>query len=303
MKFSISHLAVVLWSAALGTALFAGFIFYTAVQSTGHSVAAVFPPTVVLDPNALTAKSAIIYDPTDGRVLYQKDAATPRPLASLTKLMTAQAILSSESTDQLVTITPQDIASDGYWGFKVGDVIKLSDLLRFGLVASSNDAMAAAASSLGGDYLNQMNQTAGSLGLSHTYFLNPTGLDLTASTSGAYGTAGDVALLAASFLKKYPQYFELTTQPTVTIPDGTRTLSAAATEVPLQNIPGFIGAKTGYTDLAGGNLVAAYDIDIGHPLIAVVLGSTEAGRFTDIRMLIAASRASLRSAEASTTIL
>ena len=71
-----------------------------------------------------------------------------------------------------------------------------------------------------------------------------------------------------------------------------RTLTAAGDRAPLQNIPGFIGAKTGYTDLAGGNLVAVFDIDIGHPLIAVVLGSTEEGRFTDIETLInAAARA------------
>ncbi|MDE1924875.1 MAG: D-alanyl-D-alanine carboxypeptidase [Patescibacteria group bacterium] len=303
MKFpASSSIVIALCSVALGSALFVIFLVYLVAHTATPKTAEAFPPDVMLNPDALTAKSAIIYDPADGRVLFAKDGRTPRPLASLTKLMTAQAILSTQSTDQLVTITPVDIASDGFWGFKVGDVVKLSDLLRFGLVASSNDAMAAAATSLGGDYLDQLNQTAGSLGLSHTYFLNPTGLDLTASTSGAYGTAGDVALLAASFLKKYPQYFELSTQPTVTIRDGDRTLWGAATEVPLQNIPGFIGAKTGYTDLAGGNLVAAYDIDIGHPLIAVVLGSTEKGRFSDIRTLIEASRASLsRLAEISNT--
>lgn len=295
MKSSISSSVImVLCSAALGVALFFAFIFYT-IHLAAPTTASAFPPDITLNPDALTAQSAIIYDPTDGRVLYEKDAQTPRPLASLTKLMTTQTILSTESTNRLIIITSTDISYDGYWGFKVGDVVRLQDLLRFGLVASSNDAMAAAATSLGGNYLQEMNQAAGTLGMSHSYFLNPTGLDLTASTSGAYGSAGDVALLAASFLKKYPQYFELSTEPSVSIPDGDRTIRAAATEVPLQNIPGFIGAKTGYTDLAGGNVVAAYDIDIGHPLIAVVLDSTEEGRFTDIRTLIAASRTAIAS--------
>lgn len=295
MKLIPSRLFIPLCSLALGSVLFFVFVFYMSQHAAPAQTASAFPPDVTLNPDALIAKSAIIYDPTDGRVLYDKDDNTSRPLASITKLMTAQAILSTESTNQYITITPQDISYDGYWGFKVGDVVKLQDLLRFGLVASSNDAMAAAATSLGGNYLDEMNQDAGELGLSHTYFLNPTGLDLTASTSGAYGSAGDVALLAASFLRKYPQYFELSTEPTVSIPDGDRTISAKATEVPIQNIPGFIGAKTGYTDLAGGNVVVAYDIEIGHPLIAVVLGSTEKGRFTDIETLIDASRAAAAS--------
>ncbi|HEY5383246.1 MAG TPA: hypothetical protein VIJ88_01685, partial [Candidatus Paceibacterota bacterium] len=134
------------------------------------------------------------------------------------------------------------------------------------------------------------NRDASQLGLSHTYFLNSTGLDLTADTSGAYGSAYDVARLAAAFLKQYPQYFELSSAPSISVEASGRTVTANATTLPLQDIPGFIGAKTGYTDLAGGNLVMAYDVDINHPLIAVVLGSTEAGRFTDIRTLVDASR-------------
>ena len=112
----------------------------------------------------------------------------------------------------------------------------------------------------------------------------------TTDTSGAYGSAYDVALLASDFLKKYPQYFESSSHPSVTVSASGRTVTAIATALPLQDIPGFIAAKTGYTDLAGGNLVMAYDIDINHPLIAVVLGSTEEGRFDDIRTLVNASR-------------
>jgi D-alanyl-D-alanine carboxypeptidase len=150
--------------------------------------------------------------------------------------------------------------------------------------------MAAAAASLEGDSIADMNRAAGALHLSHTYFLNPTGLDVSTSTAGAYGSAMDVARLAGVFLKSYPQFFELTSRPLVSIPLSHGTLVANATTQPLLDIPGLLAAKTGYTDLAGGNLVAAYDVDINHPLIAVVLGSSELGRFTDIRTLINASR-------------
>jgi D-alanyl-D-alanine carboxypeptidase len=150
--------------------------------------------------------------------------------------------------------------------------------------------MAAAAGALGGNSLADMNRNASELGLTHTYFLNPTGLDIDKQTSGAYGSAYDIALLASSFLKNYPQYFESSSHPSVTVHASGRAVTAAATALPLQDIPGFIAAKTGYTDLAGGNLVMAYDIDINHPLIAVVLGSTQEGRFDDIRTLVNASR-------------
>lgn len=294
MKFSFpSHAALITaGSVTLGCLLFAGFLWSTRMPATA---AAAYPAPLTLDPGALEARSAVLYDPSTGAVLFEKDADTPRPLASLTKLMAATVVLNNSptlTTDVMLTkadIVPEGDAGD--WGFKAGDTASLGDLVKFGLVASSNDAMAAAAASLDGNYLTDMNATAASLGLTHTYFLNPTGLDLTTETSGAYGSAQDVAKLAAAFLQKYPDFFELTSTPVVAIKASGRTLAANATTRPLQNIPGFIGAKTGYTDLAGGNLVAAFDLEIGHPLIAVVLGSSEEGRFTDIETLVNAARA------------
>jgi D-alanyl-D-alanine carboxypeptidase len=280
-------------SIMLGCALFAGYIFF--VIPAPQARVATFPAALSLDPATLTARSAILYDPATGAVLFEKDADTPRPLASLTKLMAATIVLNNAGTlERPVTLTKQQLVPEGDagdWNFKAGDTANLGDLVKFGLVASSNDAMAAAAASLDGNYLADMNAAAAALGLEHTYFLNPTGLDLSANTSGAYGSAADVAKLASSFLKKHPQFFELTATPVVSIKASGRTLVADATAAPLLAIPGFIGAKTGYTDLAGGNLVAAFDLDIGHPVIAVVLGSTEEGRFTDIKMLIDAARA------------
>ncbi len=278
----------------LGCLLFAGFLAYHyAHQTTATKVA--FQASLTLSPTLLLAQSAVLYDPSDGRILFEKKADAVRPLASLTKLMSAEVVLNNEEQflNTPITMATSDLATAGDagdWGFHAGDVVTLGNLVKFGLVASSNDAMAAAATSLGPNYINDMNRTAGALGLMSTYFLNSTGLDLNDDTSGAYGSATDVARLAAAFLKTYPQYFELTEYPTIAIDDSGKVLVADATARPIQNIPGLIGAKTGYTDLAGGNLVAAFDIDIGHPLIAVVLGSTEEGRFSDIRTIINAAR-------------
>ncbi len=245
---------------------------------------------IELDPSALTARAAIIYDPVTKQILYAKDAEARLPLASLTKLMSAEAVLNSTSADESVTITKENLKPEGDWGFRVGEVWKLSDLIHFGLVASSNDAMAAASSALGSSAVDQMNKRAKELGLTQTYFYNPTGLDIDIETAGAYGSAHDVAILAASFLEQFPSEFEATAVSSVSISSPTHILEATSTAGPLLDIPGLIGAKTGYTDLAGGNLVAAVDIFLGHPLIIAVLGSTRDGRFEDVKTLITAAR-------------
>ena len=251
--------------------------------------AAEFPFSLRTNPNII-GKAAIIFDPADGRVLFAKNSTTQLPLASITKLMTAEIVLTSESPDTLVTMTSSALAPEGDSGFKAGDTAPLGTLLEFGLIASSNDALQAAAESLGDAYIERMNQTAKNLGFTETYFLNPTGLDVNTDTSGAYSSAYDVARLAALFYKQHPAYFEATQKSTATLQVGARTLTLHATDAPLLSIPGLIGAKTGYTDLAGGNLVAVFDREIGHPLVAVVLGSTKDGRFKDIAALISAAR-------------
>src|SRR3989338_983782 len=251
---------------------------------------AVFPAPIALPAEDLAAKAAVLYDPTTGQILFAKNAPEPLALASLTKLMTAQTILAQTSERQIVTITSQNLRPEGDWGLRPGEMWSVEQLLRFGLVASANDAMAAAADSVGPTIIDEMNRTAKVLGLSQTHFSNPTGLDLDLETAGAYGSAYDVALLVTSFMQRYPTLFGATAKPSVTITSGDVLLNATSTDTPLLDIPGLVGAKTGYTDLAGGNLIAVFDIEIGHPLIAVVLGSTREKRFEDIRALVVAVR-------------
>ncbi len=249
-----------------------------------------FPRAVSLSQDALIAKAAILYDPANGRVLFEKNSDAQLPLASLTKLMTAQVALAHNPENAQVVVTKEDVDTDGDGGLHAGDILSLSGLIKLGIVASSNDAMAAVAGSIGPQYLEAMNIYAKKQGLSKTYFANPTGLDVDAATAGAYGSARDIAHLTASFFKAYPKYFEYTTKSSVFVKDGDRVLSSLSTSLPLHDIPGLIGAKTGYTDLAGGNLSVVFDVEIGHPLVAVVLGSTESGRFTDIKTIISIVR-------------
>jgi D-alanyl-D-alanine carboxypeptidase len=232
----------------------------------------------------------VVYDPATKQIWFSKDADVRLPLASLTKLMSAEAVLARGDANATVEITPESLKPSGDWGLRVGDHWNVVDLVRFGLAASSNDAMAAASSAVQGNIVDAMNDRAKELGLTQTYFYNPTGLDLDVETAGAYGSAHDIAVLAATFLAEHPALFEATVAPSVTISSGHEVLTATSTAEPLLDIPGLIGAKTGYTDLAGGNLVAAVDISVGRPIIVAVLGSTRDGRFADVKSLVNAVR-------------
>ncbi len=284
-----SLVALVVVTGAFGSGVFAWVAYHTRNEAAVVSGL----PRITLSDTALSAKAATVIDLHSGAVLYQKQAYEALPLASLTKLMSVEVVLSKVPLDTPVTITLADIAPEGDWGLQVGQQVPLGDLIRMSLIASSNDAVAAAASTLGGNPAEALNRGAEELGLAGMRFLNPTGLDASAQSAGAYGSAYDVARLAGLFYRDHADLFELTTRPGVSVTVSGKTLTSEATALPLDSIPGFIGAKTGYTDLAGGNLVAIFDLEPGRPVVVAVLGSTRNGRFEDIKTLVEAARAAL----------
>lgn len=288
----IKILGILSGGGIIGGTIILGMLAFTVSPAAIQPRVVWASPPLSLSGEVLLAKAAVVYDPGNGTVLFAKNSDEPLPLASLTKLMAAETVLALQDENIFVTITPQDLRPEGDSGLRVGDAWRIGDLLTLGLVSSSNDAMAAAAASVGSNIMNEMNRSAGRLGLSRTYFFNPTGLDLDLEISGAYGSARDVAALTTVFLRRYPALFGTSVQPKVEFSVGGRMIEATSTAGPLFDIPGLIGAKTGYTDLAGGNLVVAFDVAIGRPLIAVVLGSTYEGRFEDMRTLVEAARLS-----------
>lgn len=168
------------------------------------------------------------------------------------------------------------------------------------LLVSSNDGAYALGAFAGGAlnannpenaFVEAMNVRAKELGLKQTYFRNPTGLDLTETEAGAYGSARDVATLLEYILEKEPQLLEMTTEAeAVFLNESGQAHEASNTNYVVEVIPNAIASKTGYTTLSGGNLAVAYNVGLNHPVIAVVLGSTHQGRFSDILKLVEASR-------------
>lgn len=253
----------------------------------------------------LGAEAAFAIDVDSGRVFYEKKADEKRPLASITKLMTALVAKEIIEEGELVPITAAAVEQAGESGLMIGERFsyqKLSDLV---LLSSSNDgayALSAAAgaalnpSSPEDAFVKAMNVRARELGLSATTFRNPTGLDISEDEAGAYGSARDVAKLMSHILLNYPELLEETSKSESWIQseDGSAH-EANNTNLVIEEIAQVIGSKTGYTTLAGGNLVVAFDAGLDRPVVAVVLGSSYQGRFSDMVKLVEAIKREINS--------
>lgn len=259
------------------------------------------PPQVATNPFenlSLTAKSIFVYDVRTKKVLFSRNPDERLPLASLTKVMTALVAQSHESKDSIVTISSNAIRAEGDSGLRVGEKWSLENLIDFLLTSSSNDGATAVALAFGAekDFINSMNTKADELGMKNTYFFNPTGVDESAQKGGAYGTARDTTTMFAYILKNYPNLLSATTKAEFNISSSNSIVHRVKNTDPItENIPGIKGSKTGFTDLAGGNLIIAFDPEIGRPIIISVLGSTAEDRFTDMEKLIEATFESIQS--------
>lgn len=240
----------------------------------------------------LSAKAAIVYDLVTGEVLYAKNAEAQLPLASLTKLLTVYAA-AEVLKDQTVTITEQSLRPEGDIGLTVGQTFTYEELAKLAMVGSSNDAAEAIAATAERRYAKTEELMAGvasALGLSQTYVTNGTGLDQNASLSGGYGSAYDIAVLSGAFLQKVPTIAQATTQGSVTAQSQEgRSYTLKNTNPDVENFSGLLLSKTGFTDLAGGNLAIVYDAGMLHPIAVVVLGSTRDDRFLDVYTLVKAT--------------
>jgi len=244
----------------------------------------------------LEAKAAIVYDLVTGETLYAKNADAQLPLASLTKLLSVYAALQVFSPDTAITIPPSVTTLTPPKTFSAGQIFSLSDLARLTLTASLNDGAAAIAEATAArESRSQSDMLAGaaaSLGLSQTYAVNGSGLDMSAAISGGYGSARDLARLAGALVQKAPTIAEATTQAfTQATSAGGTTFKVKNTDPIINTIPRLLLSKTGYTDLAGGNLALVFDSGMQHPIAVVVLGSSQKARFTDGSALVAATLA------------
>lgn len=242
----------------------------------------------VLD--SLEAKSFYVYDILEKKVLFAKDEHLKLPLASITKLMSGLVVLDIMPDTTIVTINRDDLAIEGDSGFVLGEKWKIKDLIDYSLITSSNDGIHAISSALNyyeavnnKSTLKMMNEKAASFGLKDTIFINETGLDINGGMSGAYSSSYDVAVLLEKIIRDNPGLISSTNKRSeIFVSESNIKHTAINTNTSINKIPGLVASKTGFTDLAGGNLAVIFDSGLMHPVAIVVLGSTTEGRFSDV---------------------
>ena len=233
----------------------------------------------------INAKSAILFDRTCKRILYEKNAYEKLPNASTTKIMTA--IIAYENGNLLDTVTVSKnaaIVGGSSLKLRTGDKIILGELVQGMLLCSGNDAAVAVAEHIGGTVENfcvMMNDKAKEIGAYNTNFVSPHGLD----NENHYSSAYDLAIIA-DYALKIPKFAELAKQKVCNIKVNGYTRTVTTTNEMLSYYIGADGVKTGYTGDAGRCLVTSATRD-GWQLISVVLGcGTKTNRTLDSAHLL-----------------
>ena len=221
----------------------------------------------------------------DGRTLWSRDAQDERAMASTTKIMTALVVLDRADLDQPVTVSARAAGvGEAEVDLVAGQTLTVGELLEATLVRSANDAAYALAEHVAGsveEFVTLMNEKAASLGLVHTSFANPHGLD----APGHYTSAEDLATLA-SIAMADPRFAAIVSQSSVTVLGANGLKRYDNSNKLLGSYEGADGVKTGWTNKAGYCVVASATREpVG--LIAVVLGTgDENERFKEARALL-----------------
>ena len=233
----------------------------------------------------IQAEAAVAMRPDGGRIYYNKNMEVRRPIASLTKLMTAIVALENYNLNDIIKVSKNNIVREGLQGdLRQDEEISVRSLLAIMLIDSSNDA-ASALADVRTDFALLMNKKARDLGLKNTNFVNADGLD----EDGNYSSALDIAKIFSYLISNHPKVLTIlkTKNMVVYSNDGKIEHRLKNTNELLGRVSEVVAGKTGYTDKAGGSLILLIsDLDFGSKenIITVVLGSSD--RFSESEKLI-----------------
>lgn len=233
------------------------------------------PMSVMPMPSAPTiaAKAHLLIDYRSGKVLAGDNVDMRVEPASITKLMTAYIVYGAMqrgdlTPDTLVTISEKAWRMQGSKMFvRVGNQVKVDDLLKGLIIQSGNDATIALAEHIAGSeeaFVNMMNHEAQRLGMTSTLFANSTGWP----DANHYSTARDLAILMAAVIRDFPEQYVREREKEFTW----NNIKQHNRNRLLWRDPTVDGGKTGHTESAGYCLVASAERD-GMRLVSVVLGA------------------------------
>ena len=221
----------------------------------------------------LSAKSALVYDLANEKVIYEKNSKERLPMASLTKIMTAIVAIDHKRNDDRYVIYPENLVGENTIGLSAGEAMNLEELLYGVFMYSANEAAEALATNTLGreQFVKAMNNKAKALGLKDTNFTNPTGLE---GDGDQYTTAYDLLVISKYAVSNYPEIIKASSTARYYIP---QTEDHYAYDMYNQtnlitSYPGVKGLKDGYTPEAGLCLVTYLEYK-GHKIIGIILGS------------------------------
>lgn len=209
-------------------------------------------------PSAIKAKSAVVIDAQSGKILWQRDPDTPRYPASTTKIMTVMLLLERTSPEDVIT-APKEIEKVGEASMhlKPGEKVKAHDMAYAMLLRSANDGCVATADHISGSvpaFAQLMNERAKEIGLTHTFFHNPNGLNDELHKISAH----DLGMIGREAMKR-PDFREIahTFKYKIARSINTKDEWMVSKNKWLVKDPSADGIKTGYTKPAGQTYVGS----------------------------------------------
>jgi serine-type D-Ala-D-Ala carboxypeptidase (penicillin-binding protein 5/6) len=235
-------------------------------------------------PRRVRARGAMLADAATGQVLWSRDPDTERPMASVTKVMTALLVLQANHLSGKIRVPRAAFKYAWKYGgetaaLRPGDVLTTRELLAALLLPSGADAAYTLASAYGPGltaFVARMNAAAAQLGLAHTHFTSPDGLPYPTGTS-TYSTPSDLLRLGLAAMR-YPAFRSIVVRDFYHLSKGSghHQYWWDNTDALIGGYPGAIGIKDGYTDTAGHCLLFEA-VRRGRTLIGVVLHSPATG--------------------------
>ena len=212
----------------------------------------------------VSASAYVLMDADSGRVLLSQNETAEKPIASTTKIMTALVALEQSRLTDMVTVKREHLKEGSSMYLAEGEKLTMEALLYGLMLPSGNDAAECIADWCGKGrerFVERMNEKAAALGMTHTSFANPSGLD----ANGHYSCAIDMARLMAHAMQN-PTFAQIVSAESAMV--GTRSMGNH--NKLLGVFEGCIGGKTGYTGAAGRTLVTCAERG-GLRLVAVTL--------------------------------
>jgi D-alanyl-D-alanine carboxypeptidase (penicillin-binding protein 5/6) len=227
--------------------------------------------------DGLKVGALVVKDLNTKHILYSKDGDKRVSPASLTKVMTALLAIQSGKMNHTVTITREMTKVEPtIAGYKRGDIVLMSDLVKAAMIKSDNDAAKAIAITVGGDeehFIAMMNSKARQIGMSHTRFSNPCGYD----GDEHYSSPNDLLKMTEYAIKNptFNAISKLNNHTYYALNKGKLKVFTAYTHNRLLNRYQYaVGVKTGFTNKAGACLIARAKKD-GKDCLIVMMNAKE----------------------------